>query len=457
MSKSTAPSASRKMALIAFIQAQNCSNFPASWRHPAAATDSTTAAYYQRIARELEAARFDLAFVDDRLAMPDKYNNSHRDAVEYGIRTVKMDPNPIMLAMGFATNYLGVASTCSTTYNEPFHIARSFSTMDLMLGGRAGWNVVTSLNDSEAANYGREKHLGAEERYDRADEFMEVVLGHWDTWEDDAIIIDKPSGRFADPDKVHPLGHKGEWFASAGPLPVPRSAQGRPIIIQAGGSARGLEFAARWGEVIFSLFPTKEVGQKKYQALKAQIAKAGRNPEHARIATACFPVVAETRAMAEDQVALLDSLVKPIDQLVNLSELFNYDFAGRGMDDPFSDAEMENMTGNQSYKQRVVDISGTKNPSTNDFLKVTHRATIREFPLIYGTAGEVADQMEDWFVSGACDGFVTAPTYIPGTYEDFCRLVVPELQRRGVVKSEYLGPTLRENLGIPRAEIGDWK
>ena len=447
----------RKMALIAFIQAQNCSNFPASWRHPSAATDFASAAYYQRIARELEAARFELAFVDDRLAMPDKYNDSYRDAVEYGIRTVKMDPNPIMMAMGFATRHLGVAATCSTTYNEPFHVARTFGTMDLMLGGRAGWNVVTSLNDSEAANYGRARHLGAAARYDRADEFMEVVMGHWDSWEDDAIILDKETGRFADPAKVHAVNYEGDWFSSKGPLPVPRSAQGRPLIIQAGGSARGLAFAARWGEVIFSMFPTREVGQKKYRGLKEQVAAAGRNPDDAKIATACFPVIGETKSMAEDQVALLDSLVKPIDQLVNLSELFNYDFSGRGLDEPFSDEEMENMTGNQSYKQRVVDVSGTGNPSTNDFLKVTHRATIREFPLIYGTATEVADQMEDWFAGEACDGFVTAPTCIPGTYEDFCRLVVPELRRRGVTRSEYAGKTLRENLGIPKAEIGDWK
>ncbi len=448
---------SKKMTLVAFIQAQNCSNFPASWRHPAAATDFASAAYYQRIARELEAAKFALAFVDDRLAMPDRYGDSFRYAVEYGIRTVKMDPNPIMMAMGLATAHLGVASTCSTTYNEPFHVARSFATMDLILGGRAGWNVVTSLNDSEAANYGRSKHLEHDLRYDRADEFMEVVLGHWDSWEDEAILIDKSSGRFADPDKVHAINHTGEWFSSRGPLPVPRSAQGRPVIIQAGGSGRGRRFAARWGEVIFSMFPTFEVGQKLYRTLKEEIGAANRDQAHTKIATAVFPVVGETKTMAEDKVALLESLYKPIDALVNLSELFNYDFSGRELDEPISPEELDGMTGNQSYKERVIERSGKPDPSINDFLEQTHRATIREFPLFYGTVNDVADRMEEWFVGGACDGFVTAPTHIPGSYEDFCRLVVPELQRRGLAETEYHGLTLRENLGIKKARVGDWR
>lgn len=448
---------SKKMVLAAFLQAQNGSNFPASWRHPAAATDYTSAEYYQRIARELEAARFDLAFIDDRLALPDKYGDSFEETVRYGIRPVKIDPGPVMMAMGLATQKIGLAATYSTTYNEPFHIARTIGTMDLLLKGRAGWNVVTSLNDSEAANFGRGKHLAHDMRYDRAEEFMEVVLGHWDSWDDDAMIIDKQNGIFAAPEKVRALNHAGKIFGSRGPLPVPRSQQGRPVILQAGSSERGRRFAARWGELIFVQFPNVPVGQKLYKSLKGMFGDAGREQAGAKVVTAVFAVVGETRAMAEEKIAVLDSLYKPIDALVLLSEMCNFDFIGKELDEPISPAEIATMNGNTSIRDRVVDFSGRPDPSIADFLKHTNRATIREFPMFYGTPSDVADQMEEWFVGDVCDGFVLAATHVPGTYEDFCRLVVPELQRRGLARTEYSGSTLREHLGLKKAAVGDWR
>src|SRR3712207_5855966 len=214
--------ADRQMALVAFLQAQNCSNYVASWRHQATAPDFLSAEYYQRIARTLEAGKFHLAFFDDRLAMPDRYGNDFAESVRNGIRVVKMDLIPLITAMGLATRRLGVGGTYSTTYFEPFHVARVFATLDHMLGGRVAWNVVTSLNDSEAANFGRAAHLGHDARYDRADEFMEAVLGHWDSWEDDAVVYDRAAGVFAVPEKVHRLDHKGEAFRSRGPFTVPR-------------------------------------------------------------------------------------------------------------------------------------------------------------------------------------------------------------------------------------------
>jgi len=195
----------RQMALVGFLQAQNCTNLPSSWRHPESRDDSMSADYYQEIARILEAGKFHMAFFDDRLAMPDRYGNDHAHTVEYGIRCVKMDPIIVLTTMGMVTDKLGLASTCSTTYYEPFDVARRFATLDLMTGGRAAWNVVTSVNDGEALNMGKQAHLEHDLRYDRADEFMEVVLGHWDCWEDGALIIDKKSGRFADPTKVKRL------------------------------------------------------------------------------------------------------------------------------------------------------------------------------------------------------------------------------------------------------------
>ena len=449
--------ASRQMALVAFLQAQNCSNYPASWRHAETTPDFLSAAYFQRIARTLEDARFHLAFFDDRLAMPDRYGDDHAESVRHGIRVVKMDLIPLLTAMGLATRHLGLGGTYSTTYYEPFHVARTFSTLDHMIGGRAAWNIVTSLNDSEAANFGAEAHPEHDARYDRADEFVEVVLGHWDTWEDDAIVLDRERGVFADPAKVHRLEHRGRWFRSRGPFTVPRSAQGRPVLIQAGQSGRGRRFAARWGELLFVILPTLALAQQTYREIKADIAAVGRDPDRVFLAPAIYCVVGETRAMAEDKLGYIEGLAHPLDTLVLLSEVLNFDFAATGMDDPLSDAELAGMTGLQAIRDRVVRLSGTAHPTPRDFVRLSGRGTLRELPRFVGTPREVADGLEEWFTGRACDGFVLAATHMPGAYEDFARLVVPELQRRGLFQREYAGLTLRENLGLPRAERGDWQ
>jgi FMN-dependent oxidoreductase (nitrilotriacetate monooxygenase family) len=444
----TRPANYPDLTLIAFLQAQNCSNYVASWRHPEAMPDFTSAKYYQRIARALEDAKFHMAFFDDRLAMPDMYQDDYRASVENGIRVVKMDLIPILTAMGMATTKLGLGGTYSTTYYEPYHVARVFATLDLMIGGRAAWNVVTSLNDSEAANFGQSQHLEHDTRYDRADEFMEVVTGHWKTWEDDAIVLDKERKIFADPSKVHRLDHKGKWFSSRGPFTVPRSPQGHPVIMQAGQSGRGNVFAARWGELIFASAQTMEIGQRQYKNVKAEIARAGRDPNKVRIAPAVYPVVGETRAIAEAKFEVIKSVAMPIDSLGLLSEVLNFDFAKRPYDADLSDADLTSMGGMRAMLDRVVNASGKRNPSPADFVKFSKRGTVGEMPQFVGSAKDVADQMEAWFTNEACDGFVVAATYVPGAYEDFGRLVVPELQRRGLFRRDYTGDTLRSNLGL---------
>ncbi len=446
----------RQMTLVAFLQAQNCSNYPASWRHAATAPDFLTAEYYQRIARTLEAGRFHLAFFDDRLAMPDRYGDDFAESVRHGIRVVKMDLIPLMTAMGLATRHLGIGGTYSTTYYEPFHVARVFSTLDHMIGGRAAWNVVTSLNDSEAANFGHEAHPEHDIRYDRADEFMEAVLGHWDTWEDDAIVLDRERGVFGDPAKIHRLDHRGKWFRTRGPFTVPPTPQGRPVIIQAGQSGRGRRFAARWGELIFTIFPNLETARKAYREFKDEVARAGRDPRGVTVTPAVYCVVGETRTVAEDKAAYIAGLAHPLDALVLLSEVLNFDFATRGLDEPFSDEDLTSISGLQALRDRVVRASGKTNPTVRDFIEVSGRGTVRELPRFVGTPGEIADGLEEWFATEACDGFVLAATHMPGAYDDFVRLVVPELQRRGVFHREYAGPTLRENLGLPRARRGEW-
>ena len=440
-------SATRQMSLIAFMQAQNCSNYPASWRHPEAAQDFLSAAYYQRIARTLEDACFDMAFFDDRLAMPDMYQRDHRIAVAHGIRSVKLDPVLTAQAMGLATTKLGIGVTCSTTYFEPFHVARLFATLDLMLGGRAAWNVVTSLNDSEALNFGRSAHLAHDERYDRADEFMQVVLGHWASWEPDALILDRSTGRFADPDKVHALQHDGRYLRSRGPFTVPRSPQGQPVIVQAGQSGRGRDFAARWGELVFALYPNLQAGQRIYRDFKAKVAELGRNPNDARVAPAVYVVTGTSQAMAEDKLALIDSLAIPEDCFALLSEVLNFDFGTKARDEPFTDAEMASISGLQAMRDKVVALSGKSNPTPDDFVRYSGRGTVREVPSFVGTPARIVDEMQAWFET-ACDGFVIAATHVPGTYEDIARLVVPELQRRGLFRNRYPGTTLRDTLGL---------
>jgi FMN-dependent oxidoreductase (nitrilotriacetate monooxygenase family) len=443
------------MVLVGFLQAQNCTNLPASWRHPESRTDFMSAAFYREIARVLEEGKFHLAFFDDRLAMPDRFGNDHAHAVEHGIRCVKLDPIVVLMTMGMATTRLGLGATCSTTYYEPFHVARLFATLDLMTAGRAAWNVVTSLNDGEAMNMGRTEVMEHDLRYDRADEFMEVVLGHWDTWDDDALVVDKVSGRFADASKVRRLDHVGQFYRSRGPFTVPRSAQGHPVVIQAGQSGRGQRFAGRWGEVIFSAAPNTQLARRGYAALREQASLAGRDPDTMRICNLVLPICAATRSEAEDRMALVETLPLEVDQLSLLSEALNFDFGSKGLDEPFTTEELASFSGLQSIRDRVLRASGNANPTVREFMQVSHRG--RPDDAIVGGPKEVADALEEQFEARGCDGFVIAATHVPGAYADFVRFVVPELQRRGLFHTEYSGTTLRENLGLQRPAVGAWK
>ncbi|MBR0907245.1 LLM class flavin-dependent oxidoreductase [Bradyrhizobium liaoningense] len=445
----------RQMVLVGFLQAQNCTNLPSSWRHPDSRDDSMSASYYQEIARILEAGRFHMAFFDDRLAMPDRYGNDHAHTVEYGIRCVKMDPLIVLTTMGMVTEKLGLGATCSTTYYEPFDVARRFATLDLMSGGRAGWNVVTSLNDGEALNMGRDSHPEHDSRYDKADEFMEVVLGHWDTWEDGALIMDKKSGRFADPTKVKRLDHKGPAFKSRGPFTVPRSDQGHPVIIQAGASGRGQRFAGRWGEVIFTAARNLAAAKEGYASVRNEAAKVGRDPDQMFLCNLTTPVCAATKAEAEDRMALINTLPLQIDALSLLAEALNYDFASKDLDEPLTTEELKSMQGILGIRDGVLKNSGKSNPTARDFVTFSGRGQVQD--AMVGGPKEIADKLEEMFVERGCDGFVIAATYVPGSYADFVQHIVPELQRRGLFQKEYRGKTLRENLGLKRPTAGAWK
>ena len=445
----------RQMHLVGFMQAQNCTNYASSWRHPQSRTDFLTADFFQEIGRILEAGKFDMGFFDDRLSMPDRYGSDHHHTVEHGIRCVKLDPVVTLTMMAAVTTRLGLGSTASTTYYEPFHVARAMQTLDLMSAGRAAWNIVTSLNDGEAANMGHDEMMEHDRRYDRADEFVEIVLGHWDAWEDDALIIDKTTGRFGDGNKVHRLDYRGKFLKSRGPFTVPRSPQGRPVLIQAGSSGRGKSFSARWAELVFVAYHDVASGTREYAEFKHMIADAGRNPDHVKVATLISPICAATKAEAEDRAALIASLPLEIDALSLLSEALNFDFSTKGMDEPFSDEEMAGMQGLQAIRDRVVRNTGKKNPTVREFITGSGRG--RPNMNMVGGPKEIADKMEEWFTKPACDGFVVAATYVPDGYRDFVTHVVPELQRRGLFRKEYAGATLRDHLGLAKSTIGDWR
>jgi len=292
-------------------------------------------------------------------------------------------------------------------------------------------------------------------RYDKADEFMEVVLGHWDTWDDGAIIVDKKSGRYADPSKVRRLDHKGQYFTSRGPFTVPRSPQGHPVIVQAGASGRGQRFAGRWGEVIFAAGRNTEIAREAYHAVKEEAVRIGRIADHISICNILMPVVGATKTEAEDKMALIAKLPLEIDALSLLAEALNFDFAAKGIDEPFTTAELQGMTGMLGIRDGVLKRSGKANPSARDFINFSGRGQTDS--AIVGGPRELADYMEEMFTARGCDGFVVAATHVPGAYADFVQHVVPELQRRGLFHKDYGGVTLRENLGLPRPPVGAWK
>ncbi|MDA8043625.1 MAG: LLM class flavin-dependent oxidoreductase [Actinomycetota bacterium] len=437
------------MSLVGFMQAGSTTVYAGSWRHPATEQGFLTSEFYQKLGRTLEEGCFDLMFFDDRLAMPGIYGGSVADAVRLGARPVKLDLSVVLGVVAGVTRHIGLGATYSTTYYSPFHVARTFATLDHLSGGRAAWNVVTSVNDSEAQNYGFREHLGHDERYDRADEFMEATTGLWDTWEDDALVLDRETPIFADPAKVHELRYEGKWFTVRGPLTVPRSPQGRPVILQAGSSGRGRDFAARWAELIFTGDPGLEVARSHYRDQKERVGELGRDPATVKMLPMAYTVVGESPGHAQERERLfLDELVDPVASLTLLSELMNHDFSGLALDAPITDELIESVSGIRGLVQNLRRHIGGDTVTLADL--AGHRATLLQGPRFVGTATMIADQMEEWFDGGACDGFVIAATHVPGAYEDMVRLVVPELQRRGLFRSSYSGSTLRDHLGLTR-------
>lgn len=430
----------KAMHLCGFLIAGPVVHSHAIWRNPAHETPFLSLDHYVRIARLLEQGCFDFLFFADRLAIADRYGDSHRAGLQRGDQdATRMDPMPILGAMAAVTRHIGLGATRSTTYDAPYNIAREFATLDHISAGRAAWNVVTSMNDGEALNFGTVPHLGHDERYDRADEFMELAFRLWDSWDADALILDRAAGIYADPDKVHYVNHRGPWFQSRGPLNIPRSPQGRPVIVQAGSSGRGKAFAARWSDVIFALQPNLE----RMHAFKADVAgaleAAGRAPGASKVLMAIMPFIGATRAEAEEKMALHDSLADPVAGLSTLAAHANADFSGLPLAATVKEIAASGSQGNLAALRSITPDGGMTIAEAGG---VYARGVM--CPRAVGTAQDVADQLIAIIDSGAADGFVVSPAFLPDTFEDFVGEVVPLLQARGYLRRGYAGGHLRD-------------
>ncbi|WP_308217775.1 LLM class flavin-dependent oxidoreductase [Streptantibioticus silvisoli] len=434
----------RMMKLGAFLPAPG--HHVAAWRHPNARPDGgLDFDYYRSIVQTAERGRFDMVFLSDGAGVRTHYKDA--DELSRQGRMVHFEPLTLLSALAVHTTHIGLTATASTTYNEPFHIARKFASLDFLSGGRAGWNVVTSVTDVEAQNFNLDKQPDHAARYHRSREFMDVVTGLWDSWEDDAFLYNKESGRFFDPAKLHILHHKGEHFSVRGPLNVPRPPQGHPVIVQAGSSPDGQDFAAQWAEVVFTAQQTLEQAQTYYRGMKQQIAGHGRNPDDVKILPGAFIVVGRTRAEAEDKYDTLQSLVDPVVGLGLLTgQLGNVDISGYPLDGPLP--ELPATEGSTSKQQLIYQQAKRQGLTIRElYLKVSAG---RGHRFLLGTPETIADELEEWFVNEGADGFNILPDYLPDGLDAIVDLLVPELQRRGLMRTEYEGRTLRENLGLPR-------
>ncbi len=431
----------RQLRLGAFMRP--VSIHTSAWRYPGAFPDANfNFTHLKHFAQKLEQGRFDAFFMADHLAVM----NMPMAALKRSATVTSFDPMTLLPALAAVTERIGLIATASTTYNEPYHIARKFASLDHISGGRAGWNLVTSGNPHEAMNFGRDEHVEHSERYRRAREFFDVVTGLWDSWADDAFLRDVESGLFFDPDKLHVLNHKGEHLSVRGPLNIARPIQGWPVVVQAGASEAGRQIAAETAEAVFSGVNNIAAAQSFYADVKGRMEALGRSRDHLKILPGAFVVVGDTVASARAKKKLLDSLVHPDSGIASLSVRLGHDVSGFDLDGPLP--EIPETNASQSGRAQLVELARRENMTVRQLAQYVGGAfgTLE----MIGTPATIADQMEEWLLTEACDGFNIMFPYLPEGLDDFVDRVVPELQRRGLFRREYEGVTLRENLGLPR-------
>ncbi|MDE1168326.1 MAG: LLM class flavin-dependent oxidoreductase [Pseudomonas sp.] len=433
--------APRQLKLGAFLMATG--HHVAAWRHPDVPADAgLDFAHYKHLAQVAEAARFDTLFIADSVAA------ATGDIASRMARSDHFEPLTLLSALSAVTERIGLISTVTTSYNEPYHVARKFASLDHLSAGRAGWNLVTSDAAAEALNFGREQHIGHAERYSRAREFHEVVTGLWDSWQDDAFTRDKASGQYYDPARLHVLNHKGEHFQVKGPLNVARSPQGRPVIVQAGASQTGRDLAAQTAEVVFTAQTSLANAQAFYADIKGRLAEYGRDEDSLKIMPGVFVVVGATEALAREKFESFQALVEPEVGVALLGRMLgNFDLSGYPLDGPLPELPLTD-SGQQSRQKLLTELAGRENLSLAELGRKI--AGGRGHYSLIGTPSQIADQLQEWFEQGAADGFNVLVPHLPGGLEDFADHVVPELQRRGLFRTEYEGKTLRENLGLKK-------
>ena len=435
-------SSGRQLHLGAFMRP--ASIHTGAWRYPGAWPDMNfNLAHMKRSIQTLERAKFDAFFMADHMAVL----NMPLDALKRSHTVTSFEPFTLLSALSQVTEHIGLVATGSTTFDAPFHIARRFASLDHLSGGRAGWNIVTTSNPDAALNFGLDEHMEHGERYRRAREFYDVVTGLWDSWADDAFIRDVENGVYFDPSKLHVLGHKGEYLSVRGPLNIARPVQGWPVIVQAGASEAGRQLAAETAEAVFTAQSSITVGQAFYADVKGRAEKAGRSRDHLKILPGCFVVVGDTVEEARAKRAKLDSLVHYANAIGSLSIALGHDASKFDPDGPLPDIPESNAS--KSGRQRAIDLAKRENLTVR---QLAQRLGGHAGLAMVGTAKTIADEMEEWLMTEASDGFTVQFPYLPGGLDDFCAQVVPELQRRGLFRRDYEGKTLRDNLGLPRPE-----
>jgi alkanesulfonate monooxygenase len=416
----------------------------AAWRDPSVdAGAGMKLSHYIQLAQLGERGLFDFVFNADTQATfgPDDIEVWKRNTVSQ-----RIEPLTLLGALAAVTKHIGLVATATTTYLEPFHVARIFASLDQLSEGRAGWNLVTSSAPAEALNFSHAAHAPHADRYDRAAEFAQVVLGLWDTWEDDAFLMDKAQGLFFDPAKLHVLNHKGRHFSVRGPLMIRRSPQGRRVIVHAGQSEAGRSLAAQTAEVVFSVEQDLVKAREFYADLKARAARHGRSPDSIKIMPGVQAVIGRSKAEAEDKYGRLQSLIHPEVGVAYLSEMMGTDVSGYPLDGPLPDLPLTNSQ--QGRQKVIVELARRENLTIRQLYQRV--AGTRAHRTICGTAADIADSLEHWYKSGAADGFNILSLTYPHGLADFVDQVVPELQRRKLFRTAYEGKTLRENLGLPR-------
>jgi FMN-dependent oxidoreductase (nitrilotriacetate monooxygenase family) len=416
-------------------------NHTAGWRYPGADQTFLDIRVLQRMAATAERGLFDFLFLGDGLAA------NLRSHPSYACR---LEPMTLLSALSMTTTHLGLGATMSTTYSDPYTVARVFASLDHISGGRAAWNAVTTSASDAGGNFGR-THPNHELRYEIAEEFINVVRGLWDCWSDKAIIADLKTGKFFDESEVKPLNHEGPRFSVKGPINMGRCPQGQPVVLQAGGSERGQDLAARTADVVFSVVQDFEEARVAYTGLKERVRRFGRDPDSVTILPGVMPIIGKTDAQARDVLNTLQSYVDSKEGLAMLSSRLGVDISKYALDGPIPDLPLPNTS--HGFARALLAKGKRDNLSLRELYNLT--AAARGHWVLCGSVQTIADTLEKWFLEGAADGFNVMPAYFPGAFDEFVDLV-PELQRRGLYRKAYTGTTLRDHLGLSRPAIGEY-